>query len=145
MTEYIPRAFATWFIGFFPYFEIYVAVPAAIALGLDYFSAVIWSVWGNYTPALLIHFLHRQLITNERITKWFTKLNLGRFKSTIDRHGPWFVLVITPWAGIWTIAVAMKVFQMNNKKLLLYSFLSISTYAVILAALIAAGVNIFTD
>jgi len=46
MVEYIAKAFAAWFIGFFPYFEIYVAVPAAIAMGLDYFSAVTWSVFG---------------------------------------------------------------------------------------------------
>jgi hypothetical protein len=32
---YIYQALATWFVGFFPYFEIYLAVPAGIAMGYD--------------------------------------------------------------------------------------------------------------
>ncbi|MEO1165549.1 MAG: hypothetical protein AAFV98_17320 [Chloroflexota bacterium] len=37
MVEYIGKAFSAWFLGFFPLAEIYIAVPGAIALGLDCF------------------------------------------------------------------------------------------------------------
>lgn len=79
----ITKAAAAWFMGFFPYFEIYVAVPAAIALGLDYVSAVAWSVFGNYTPVLLIHFLYKQMIKNERINRWFENLTLDSYKNNL--------------------------------------------------------------
>ena len=145
MIEYIAKAFAAWFIGFCPELEIYVAVPAAIAMELDYFSAVIWSVFGNYTPVVLIHFFYEQLIKNERINRWFTRWTSEKFKKSLDKHGLWFVLIITPWAGVWILAISMKVFKMDDKKLLLYSFISITAYAVVIAALIAIGVDVFID
>ncbi len=145
MTEYIAKAFAAWFIGFAPVFEIYVAVPAAIAMGLDYVSAVTWSVIGNYTPVILIHFFYERMIKNDRIRHWFKKLTLDRFEKKVDKHGAWFVLIATPWLGVWMVIVTMKVLKMNDNKLLLYSFISISVYAIAIAALIAAGVNILFD
>ena len=146
MVEYIAKAFAAWFIGFFPYFEIYVAVPVAIAMGLDYFSAVTWSVFGNYTPVILIHFFYEQIIKSERINRWFGKLTSEKFKQKVDKYGSWFVLIITPWIGIWVMVVTMKVFKMDDKKLILYSFISITAYAVVIAVLIATiGIDIFID
>lgn len=41
MIEYIGGAAVAWLIGFAPFLEIYLAVPVAIAAGLDYFSAVL--------------------------------------------------------------------------------------------------------
>lgn len=41
MLEYLARAAAAWFVGFFPLAEIYVAVPAAMAAGLDDVSVVV--------------------------------------------------------------------------------------------------------
>jgi hypothetical protein len=40
--EYMTKAFSTWFIGFFPYFEVYAAVAAGMAMGLDGVSAIVW-------------------------------------------------------------------------------------------------------
>lgn len=145
MIEYVAKAFAAWFIGFFPYFEIYVAVPAAIAMGLDYFSAVIWSVFGNYTPVVLIYFLYEQMIKNERINKWFTKWTSEKFKKSVDKHGSWIVLIVTPWTGVWVMTVTMIAFKMDAKKLLLYSLISITVYAVVIAMLIAIGVDVFIN
>jgi hypothetical protein len=39
MLDYAAKAATAWFVGFFPLFEIYLAVPAAVAMGLDYVSA----------------------------------------------------------------------------------------------------------
>jgi hypothetical protein len=43
------------------------------------------------------------------------------------------------------MTVTMKVFKMDDKKLLLYSFISITAYAVIIAVLIAIGIDVFID
>jgi hypothetical protein len=55
-TDYWAKAISVWFIGFFPLAEIYVAVPAGIAMGLDTGSAVLWGSAGNYAPVLLLHY-----------------------------------------------------------------------------------------
>lgn len=141
MIEYITKASTVWFIGFFPSLEIYIAVPIAIIIGLDYYSAVIWSVFGNYTPAILIHFFYDQIVKNERINRWFTKLTSEKFKKIVDKYGSYLVLIITPWIGIWVMIITMKVFKMDSKKILIYSFISITVYAVAIAALMAVGKN----
>jgi len=43
------------------------------------------------------------------------------------------------------MTVTMKVFKMDGKKLLLYSFISITAYAVVIAVLIDIGVDVFID
>ena len=43
MWDYIALAFGAWFAGFFPLAEIYVAVPLALASGLDGVSTVFWA------------------------------------------------------------------------------------------------------
>lgn len=40
MVEYIIGAVTALLVGFVPFLEVYLAVPAGIAAGLDYFSAV---------------------------------------------------------------------------------------------------------
>jgi uncharacterized membrane protein len=141
MIDYISKAFSVWFIGFFPAFEIYIAVPAGIAMGLDYYSTIIWSVAGNYTPILVIHYSYERLIKIPRIKKWFYKLSSQRLKCWVDTYGIAFVLLVTPWIGVWVIAVTMKLLKMNSSLFIIYSFFSILAYAVTLATLINLGID----
>jgi uncharacterized membrane protein len=145
MMEYISKAFSVWFIGFFPLFEIYIAVSAGIAMGLDYYSTVVWSVTGNYTPILLIHYGYKWLTRIPQVKTWFKRLSSQRLKRWIDIYGIGFVLLVTPWIGVWAMAVTMKVLRMNSKRFLIYSFTSVVAYAVMTAALIYAGVDLFTN
>ncbi|VEP15335.1 hypothetical protein H1P_3270004 [Hyella patelloides LEGE 07179] len=100
--EYTSKAATAWFLGFFPYLEIYVAVPSAIALGLDYVSAVFWSVLGNFTPIPLLLFFYQEI---GRIA-WF-KLQIEKLKrrsskriqSSMNRYGAWFILILTSDPG----------------------------------------------
>jgi hypothetical protein len=39
MLDYAAKGATAWFLGLFPLFEIYLAVPAAVAMELDYVSA----------------------------------------------------------------------------------------------------------
>jgi uncharacterized membrane protein len=141
LVEYAGKAAAAWFMGFFPFFEIYVAVPAAIALGLDYFSAVFWSVLGNFTPVLLILYAHRQLMRVKRLRSWMARRTSGRLERWLDRYGNWAVLFATPWVGIWVVAATARTLGMRSHTILTYSFISIVLYAVLIAAGIALGVE----
>jgi uncharacterized membrane protein len=139
--EYIIKAAGVWFVGFFPLAEIYVAVPAGMAAGLDSASVVVWSVLGNFTPAVLIHFFYDQLNRVERIRRWLSKFTSEKLRDRVNRYGTWILLILTPWTGIWIMAVTAKVLGMDGRRLLIYTFISISIYAVVLAALIALGVD----
>lgn len=144
MLDYLAKAASAWFLGFFPFFEIYVAVPAALALGLDYASAVIWPVLGNFTPVLLIVFGYRQLMRIERVKRWLEGRTSPRFEELVNRYGAPFILLITPWIGVWLVAATARALGMARRPLLIYSFVSIVLYAVLIAAGIGLGFEIAT-
>ena len=142
--EYTSKAATTWFLGFFPYVEIYVAVPSGILLGLDYISAVFWSVLGNFTPIPLLLFFYQEI---SRIP-WFKRQieNLSkrggkRIKRSMDRYGIGFILILTPIFGSWLIAIVVPATGMNPVKLMFSSFFSITFYAVLIAIAIYFGIS----
>ncbi|MDQ3458853.1 MAG: small multi-drug export protein [Deinococcota bacterium] len=143
--EYTGKAATAWFLGFFPFFEIYVAVPAAIAMGLDYTSAVVWPALGNFTPVLLIVFAYEKLARHPQIGDWLTGRRSERFERLVNRYGSWFILVITPWVGVWIVAATARALGMKRSALLLYSLLSIVLYAVTIAAAVALGLEAFAQ
>lgn len=141
MIEYIASAATVWFLGFFPLFEIYVAIPAGVAMGLDPASNVAWSVFGNFTPILLIHYGYGQLRRVTRVRDWLDRRSSERFRRWLDRWGVWCVLVVTPWTGVWIMAATMRSLGMDSARFLVYSLASILIYAVALVALIELGVS----
>jgi uncharacterized membrane protein len=140
--NYLSNAFVAWFTGFFPLAEIYVAVPAAMATGLDIPSVIFWSVLGNYTPVLLIHFLYERLNKIERVRRWLASMVSEKATDTINRYGTPIVLLITPWVGVWIMAVTAKVMGMRSSIFLPTALVSITAYATVLALLIQAGINV---
>lgn len=141
MIDYAIRAAGAWFLGFFPLAEIYVAVPAAMASGLDDLSVLFWTVLGNFTPVLLIHALYNGLMNVPRIRDWFARLVSERAKAHINRWGMAIVLLITPWIGIWAMAVTAKAVQMHTGRFFLTAFISILSYAVIIVLTLRFGAN----
>ena len=144
MIEYIGKAALAWVIGFAPFLEIYLAVPAAIASGLDYFSAVLWSVLGNFTPVLLIAFIHDRLMRFERVERWLTGKRSQRFQRWLDRYGGWAIILITPWVGIWVVAATAQALGMKRGVLIGFSLASIVLYAVLIAVAVAFGIEALT-
>ncbi len=126
-------------MGFFPFFEIYVAVPAAFALGLDAVSAVVWPVLGNVTPVFLIVFGYEQLMRIEGVRRWLQGRRSERFERWIGRYGAPFVLLVTPWIGVWAVAVTAMALGMNRTTLWVYASVSITAYAIAIAAAITFG------
>ncbi|HRL13069.1 MAG TPA: small multi-drug export protein [Aggregatilineales bacterium] len=141
--EYLLKAGSAWFVGFFPLAEIYIAVPSAVALGLDDVSVILWTVLGNFTPALLINFLYQQIMRIPRVASWLKRLISDKVQAQINRFGMWFVLLATPWTGIWAMAVAAKILRIRTGQFLLAAFVSILVYAVVILVLIRAGLATF--
>ncbi|MEX1020768.1 MAG: small multi-drug export protein [Litorilinea sp.] len=143
MWEYWLAAATAWGIGFFPLAEIYVAVPVAIAAGLDPVSAIFWSVFGNFTPIVLIHWGYERLQHLPWAKPWLQRFTSVKFKNQIDRYGTWIVLLITPWTGVWVMGVSAKVLGMAGRPLLVAGFISLVFYAVILAYTMEFGLSWF--
>ncbi|MEX0771548.1 MAG: small multi-drug export protein [Balneolales bacterium] len=144
MLEYLYKAVTVWFFGFFPFFEIIVAVPAGLAIGLDPFSVIIFSVAGNITPIFLIEYGYSWLMKSSRIQNWVNKLYSEKVSSNVNKYGIWYILLITPWVGVWAMGVAAKVLKMKKRVFIWGSFFSILAYAIVTVILIQLGINIFT-
>jgi uncharacterized membrane protein len=139
--EYVAAAAAAWFTGFFPLAEIYVAVPVALAAGLDPVSAAGWSAFGNIVPLYLIHWGYDAMRRNARLDRLLQRMSgaVERARHRIDRHGPWVVFLVTPWTGVWVIAIAAKAVGMDSRRFLAAATLSVVVYAAALVALIELG------
>jgi uncharacterized membrane protein len=139
--DYPVRAASAWFLGFFPFFEIYVAVPAAFGLGLDPVSAVVWPVLGNVTPLFVIAYGYERLTRIDRVRRWLQGRRSARLERWVDSYGAPFVLLVTPWIGVWAVAATAKALGMRQAALAAYSAISITAYALVIAAAIALGVD----
>lgn len=142
MTSYLANAAAAFTVGFLPFLEIYLAVPAAIALGLDYVSAVIWSSLGNFLPAPIILLAHERLRRIPRVETWLEARRSARLRRLVDRYGNWFVLLVTPLIGSWAVAVTGVALSLDKRQLIIYSAVSIAVYATLIAAAIAFGIDL---
>lgn len=141
LLDYLGRALGAWFIGFFPLAEIYVAIPAALATGLDNVSTVFWSVFGNFTPVLVVHLFYDQLMRVERVRNWLSRRVSDKLRDRLNRYGTPFVLLVTPWTGVWVMAVTVKVLGMSSRKFIPAALVSITVYAIALVVLIRLGVT----
>lgn len=144
MGEYIWKAAVTWLVGFAPQFEVYIAVPAGIALGMDYVSAVAWAVFGNFTavPVTLLFFGQIRRI------QWLNRLVERRYteeqQQRLNRYGAWFVVAATPLVGVWVVAVMARIAGMSPATLLISSFASVVFYGIVVALMLWGGISFFT-
>ncbi|MDQ0351907.1 putative membrane protein [Alkalibacillus filiformis] len=143
MLEYIWLSLAAWFMGFFPFLEIYLAIPAAMAMGLDVVSAILWSSFGNFLAIPIIVLFYDQLSKIKKINKYFIKLSQSKFSHRISKNGFTFILIATPVVGAWAVAVIGKFVGMEKGKLIVSSAISIGLYGVILGVLTELGINTF--
>lgn len=140
--KYIGAAFSTWFVGFFPYFEIYIAVPAGFAAGLNWFDAFFWASLGNWMVIPFVDICYEWLMRFKFMNKIAEKSLNGKWQDRIEKHGSWFILLLTPLAGVWTIAVIAKALKFNRAKLLIYSATSVWVTGLIIAILIINGITL---
>lgn len=141
MLNYLGLSATAWFIGFFPMFEIYIAIPATMAMGLDTVSSIAWSGLGNFLPVPLIAFFYQLLAKSKRIKGWLDKLADSKYKHRIEKQGPLVVLLLTPVVGSWAVAVIANGVGMNKMKLFISAGGSILLYGIIIAVLTHFGID----
>jgi uncharacterized membrane protein len=144
MTDYLFKVSTVWFIGFFPFFELFVAIPAGFALSLDPVSTVVFCVAGNFFPVLIIEYGYSRLMRNERLHRWLGNRFSERTYRNVEHYGIWYMLVITPWTGAWAMAVTAKVLQMRKATLIGGSLASLLIYAIVLTLLLHRGVGLLS-
>ncbi len=144
--QYMTKALTTWSVGFFPYFEVYAAVAAGMAMKLDPVSSVVWGVFGNFTPIPLLLWGYSRLMRVPQLHPWLLRMERRggqRVKRAFDRYGAWFLILMTPILGSWTIAVVAPIIGIHPRRILLFSFIGITLYGVVTAVAIASGVSWF--
>ncbi|MDX2076450.1 MAG: small multi-drug export protein [bacterium] len=141
IVEYGGKAFISWFMGFFPAFEIYGAVPASYALGLGVISSVVWAVFGNLLPVWVIHYGYEYLQNYPRIDAWLDRLASEKVQQRMNRYGIIGVLILTPWVGIWAMALTARALGMKVGRLFLFASISVIGYAIIIAVTLDVGVK----
>lgn len=141
MWNYITLAASAWFMGFFPMLEIYLAIPAAVVMGLDPVSAVIWGGLGNFFPIPFIAFFHHLLLKIKPVKRWLDKLSDSKYKEKIEKHGALFVLLLTPLMGSWVVGVIANGLGMKKAKLFISSAVSILIYGIVIAVLSHFGME----
>jgi uncharacterized membrane protein len=145
--QYLTKALTVWWIGFFPYFEVYAAVAAGMAMGLDAVSSIAWGVLGNFTPIPLLLWGYTRLLRIPQLRAWLIRLERRggkKVKQAFDRYGAWFLILMTPILGSWTIAVVAPITGIHPRRTLLFSLAGITLYGIATAIAIAYGMNWFT-
>jgi uncharacterized membrane protein len=143
MWDYWLTAMGAWLVSFMPFSGIHIAIPVALAAGLDKVSAMFWAVFGNYTPLVLIHVAYERLEKVEKLARWMRRFVSEKYKAQLDRYGPWFVLLTTPWLGVWTLGITTKAFGMEGRPLLIFGLISLVLYAVVIAYMAEMGIEWF--
>lgn len=73
---------------------------------------------GNVKPVFTIVFGYETLVRIERVRRWLLGRRSARFEGWVDRYGPPFVLLVTPWIGVWAVAATARMLGMNGAALL---------------------------
>ncbi len=142
--EYIVLAATAWLLGFVPYFEIYLAVPATMAMGLDPVSSVFWAGLGNFFAVPVILFARKQLSHIPRVNRWLEKLTNTKYRETVNKFGNSFVLLFTPVTGIWITAALASTFGVTESRLLITSALSVLLYGSLMAVATSTGLELIS-
>jgi len=142
MYEYLARSATAFIMGFVPIFEIYLAIPITMALGLDGVSAVVWSCLGNFLAIPFVIVFYDRLNRWEWWSRYLQKIADSKWSRKMRQNGSLFILIATPIIGSWAVGVVGKVIGMGKTKLLVSSGASIFAYGILIGALTQFGIDL---
>ncbi|MCP1662514.1 MAG: hypothetical protein D5R99_04065 [Methanocalculus sp. MSAO_Arc1] len=142
MYEHLALSATAFLMGFLPVFEIYLAIPVTMALGLDGFSAVLWSCIGNFLAIPFVIVFYDALNSREWWSRYLMKLTSSKWSVRMKQHGCLFILIATPLIGSWAVGVLGKVIGMEKPGLLVSSGGSIIAYGILIGVLTQFGIDI---
>ncbi|MBE7213238.1 MAG: hypothetical protein INR65_19665 [Gluconacetobacter diazotrophicus] len=136
------RATSVVGLGFFPLFEGNVAVPAALALGMSPWLAVVLSVLGTTVQTLLVRALAGRLLAFPRVAAWWERRLAGRVGRLFTWRGvTWVVLVGIPWLGGLPTALGARLAGMSTGRYVGWAVSGLVLHAGVLALLIRLGLR----
>jgi membrane protein DedA with SNARE-associated domain len=137
---FLATAILIFLISYFPGVGMYIVIPAAITAQVQYVPVMVWSVVGNYAPAVTIVFLYETLMQRRWCRRVLARFTNDRMQRWTNDYGWWFIFFVTPWTGTWITGVTAKVLGMDNRRFLLVSIVSLTLFALTQASMIALGV-----
>jgi uncharacterized membrane protein len=136
------RAASVVGLGFFPLAEGNVAVPVALALGMNPVLAVGLSVLGTTTQTLLVRSLASSILAIPRVAAWWERRANGRVGRLFARKElAWVVLVGIPWLGGLPTALGARLAGMTTPRYVCWAISGLVLHASILALLICASLR----
>lgn len=129
-------------IGLVPFLEIYVAIPAGLAMGLDPVSSFAWATLGNCLPLALVPRFHNWVHRHERLGRWIDRFISEKWERRFNRYGKGALLVFTPWVGVWATAVSAAAVRVAPGVIVVWGCLSIVLYG-LATVLLGVGVMSF--
>jgi uncharacterized membrane protein len=143
MFDYFRDCFIVWLIGFLPMLGIYIAIPVGFFLKLDPLSTAVCAVFGTYLPIPIIILLFDWLNSFDHIRKILRRFYSERFVNMANNHGVWFILLVSPLIGAWTVSITGRLLHINARKLAIYTLLGMILYGILLTILIKFGLCYF--
>ena len=147
-----------FFISMVPLIELRGAVPYAVLMGLDYWTALVICVIGNMLPVPIIYLFARKVLlwgcNKKYIGKFFTfcieKGEKGGRKLTAraGRGGLFIALLLfvgipLPGTGAWTGTLAASFLNMGLKSTTLSVSLGVILAGIIMGVVSMTGVHVF--
>ena len=129
-------------LGFLPIAEGNVAVPVALALGMNPFSAVCLSVLGTTTQTLLVRGFAGWILSIPRVAGWWERRFTGRTQRLFAWKGvTWVILVGIPWLGGVPTALGAQLAGMSFPRYACWAISGLILHAGTLALLIRLGLR----
>ena len=129
-------------LGALPIAEGNVAVPVALALGLNAPFAVLLSVSGTTAQTLLVRGLARWLFTVPRVAGWWERRLAPRAGRLFARGGvTWVILVGIPWLGGVPTALGAQMAGIAPARYARWAVAGLILHAGVLAWIIRLGLH----
>ena len=147
-----------FFVSMVPLIELRGAVPSAVLMGLDYWTALVVCVIGNMLPVPLIYCFARNVLlwgcNKKYIGRFFTfcieKGEKGgqKLRSRAGRGGLFIALLLfvgipLPGTGAWTGTLAASFLNMGFKSTTLSVSLGVILAGIIMGVVSMTGVHVF--
>ena len=146
-----------FFVSMVPLIELRGAVPSAVLMGLDYWTALVVCVIGNMLPVPIIYFFARKVLLwgcdKNYIGKFFTycieKGERGgqKLKAKAGRGGLFIALLLfvgipLPGTGAWTGTLAASFLNMGIKSTTLAVSLGVVLAGIIMGVVSMTGIHV---
>ena len=129
-------------LGFLPVAEGNVAVPVALALGVNSPTAVFLSVLGTTSQTLIVRALAGWLFTVPRVASWWERRMAARMRRIFARaRVRWVILVGIPWLGGVPTALGAQLAGFGFARYARWAISGLLLHAVTLAILIRLGLH----